>query len=200
MLKQLTLTLIIFSSPLMAADESICSSPPNEKNIPATTPTAQFDFTETGNFVTDKKTGLMWTRCPLGYQWNTVNNSCAVSSNGGKMSWLSALEFVRDNKAAASDNAYLGFSDWRLPNIKELASIIERRCASRAINAQIFGLDAVGAYWSNTHSASSPDLIWVVVFGESVDILAGTIAGRVTAVDATEEFFVRLVRDTNVTP
>ena len=54
--------------------------------------------------VTDLGTGLMWTR----------------ADNGAAVLWSNALAWVQARNAAN----HLGHSDWRLPNIKELQSLI----------------------------------------------------------------------------
>ena len=55
--------------------------------------------------VTDRATGLMW----------------AQSDSGSGMNWESALAWVQTRNAAN----YLGHNDWRLPNTKELQSIVD---------------------------------------------------------------------------
>lgn len=55
--------------------------------------------------VTDDATGLMWTQSDGGYGMN----------------WEDALDWAEQNNA----ENYLGYSDWRLPNAKELQSIID---------------------------------------------------------------------------
>jgi hypothetical protein len=56
--------------------------------------------------ITDKATGLMWMKIDSG------------KLNAGKMSWQQALEW-------AENLEYAGYSDWRLPNAKELQSIVD---------------------------------------------------------------------------
>lgn len=164
-----------------------CSNNVNEKSIPATTPTNQFSFEDDGAVVTDNKTDLMWARCPAGYGWaEDGNRTCTVLADGvvGLMSWSSALVFASDNT-----DSYLEYSGWRLPNVKELASIIERRCAGYAVNHDVFGPTATfsAKYWSNTHVRETGLVRSVNYF-----------SGEIVADTPTSSLLVRLVRD--VTP
>jgi len=63
--------------------------------------------------ITDSATGLMWTQNDMG----------DGSSNGPRsgMTWVEALQWA-ENKNAEN---YLGHNDWRLPNAKELHSILD---------------------------------------------------------------------------
>lgn len=64
------------------------------------------DFADNGNAtVTDSATGLMWSK----------------ADNGGGLNWEGALVWVELKNA----EAYLGYSDWRLPDAKELQSILD---------------------------------------------------------------------------
>lgn len=64
------------------------------------------DFTDNNDgTITDKATGLMWSQ----------------TDNGQGMDWEDALDWVQQKN---SEN-YLGYSDWRLPNAKELQSIVD---------------------------------------------------------------------------
>ncbi len=55
--------------------------------------------------ITDQATGLMWSQ----------------SDSGMAMTWQEALAWV----AAKNAESYLGYNDWRLPNAKELQSILD---------------------------------------------------------------------------
>jgi len=97
--------------------------------------------------VTDSATGLMW----------------AQSDSGSGLNWSNALAWVQTQNAAN----YLGHSDWRLPNTKELQSIVDYTrspdtTGSAAINAifsctQITNEEGVADYpfyWTGTTLAS----------------------------------------------
>ncbi len=70
------------------------------------------DFTDNNDgTVTDNSTGLMWT------QWDS-EYFAAGDNNDGALNWEQALEW-------AENLEYAGHSDWRLPNAKELHSIVD---------------------------------------------------------------------------
>lgn len=114
--------------------------------------------------VIDTKTGLMWARCPLGQTWNGA--MCIGSP--GLYSWFIALgEIKRVN--------YGGYSDWRLPNVNELESIVERRCYEPAINSSVFPSIATGTgsvYWSSTPSGVGRSQAYTVSLGSDGRVLA----------------------------
>jgi Protein of unknown function (DUF1566) len=99
-------------------------------------------FVDNGNgTVTDSRTGLMWQRCMMGYTFSNngtpgtlTDDSCAASATVTFL-WQQALRGAVDLNA---QGGFGGFSDWRLPNIKELISIVEHKCTSPAINETIF--------------------------------------------------------------
>lgn len=183
MLKNISFSFLFFCLPMVGVAEpidTICSG--TEAAIPASTPTNQFDFDfVAGEVVTDKKTGLMWARCPLGYYWE--EGTCTFDNDKTK-SWMEALDFVVQNKTA--ETPYLTYSDWRLPNIKELASIIERRCLEPSVNQYVFGYSGFinSAYWSNTHYVGSTNIR-----------VASYYHGALYALAPSTELLVRLVRD-----
>jgi hypothetical protein len=64
------------------------------------------DFADNGDgTVSDSATGLMW----------------AQDDSGQGMDWEAALAWVQEMNAAN----YLGYNDWRLPNAKELQSLVD---------------------------------------------------------------------------
>jgi hypothetical protein len=107
--------------------------------------------------VTDKKTGLMWVQNP--YCWSS--NNCYEAS----MNWDDAF-----TKIKALDNLPLGctdssevacYTDWRLPNIKELQSLIDYGHTSPAMPENYkdaFTENSIKNYyyWSSTTNLNNP--------------------------------------------
>ena len=83
--------------------------------------------------VLDKQTGLTWKRCVEGQSGADCGAGSVTIFN-----WSGAL-----SQAAAS--AFAGHKDWRLPNSKELESLVEVACYGPALNATKFPNQL--AYW-----------------------------------------------------
>jgi len=73
---------------------------------------------------TDTDTDLVWMRCVIGTTWN--GQSCVdnyiVGTGCGGSGWGGALN---QTKCLNASGGFAGHRDWRLPNIKELASIVQ---------------------------------------------------------------------------
>jgi len=118
------------------------------------------DFTKTANIVTDNSTGLQW-------QDDAV---------GTAMDWQAAIDHC---EALSLD----GFSDWRLPNLKELTSIVDDSTASPAIEST-FQNTASSYYWSSTTYVGIVSSAWVVYFGYGYQL----------SVVKSPSYYVRCVR------
>lgn len=73
-----------------------------------------------------------------------------------KMYWEDAIEYC---EALNLD----GHSDWRLPNINELNSIVDRSQNAPQVLSE-FENTVDGAYWSSTSSVKSKHYAWIVGF------------------------------------
>lgn len=138
-------------------------------NIIADAPDSRYTANTNGTVV-DKKTGLTWMRCALGQAWR--NNSCIGSVNGYK--WQDALQ-------TAESTMFAGLNDWRLPNIKELQSLVENRCYEPAINLTAFPNATSDWFWSSSPNAISGSNAWTVDFDAGDDwggLLMGDSAVR----------------------
>ncbi|MCX5884521.1 MAG: DUF1566 domain-containing protein [Proteobacteria bacterium] len=116
-----------------------------ERGVPWPSPR----FIDHGNgTVTDNLTDLMWTK-----NANLPN---------GKKTWQGALDYVSSLNASH----YLGYTDWRLPNRKELFSLIDRSQYNPALPAShpftYVQANYDGYYWSSTTGPSSARSAWLV--------------------------------------
>ena len=120
--------------------------------VPPTTPLEDFRITPEGTVI-HQKTGLEWMRCSLGQNWN--GSSCTGEAEA--FSWRLAVR-------AGEQQTFAGHSDWRLPDKDELASIIEQRCFSPAVNEVIFPNTSSNWYWSSTLDPHFSFVAWYITF------------------------------------
>lgn len=128
------------------------------------------DFEDNGdNTITDKATGLMWMQQDSGPFAAT-----AGTQGDGSVDWPEAL-------AWCEGLAYAGYADWRLPNAKELQSIVDYSKApdisGTAAIDDLFAVTAINdpegdvdypMYWSSTtHVESDASKAVYVAFGEA---------------------------------
>lgn len=139
-------------------------------NIPLRTPDSEFTDHGDGT-ITHHTTGLIWIKCREG------QSGADCTGTPTFMTWGQAL-------VHASSREFAGYADWRLPNIKELASIVEDACYYPAINLSVFPDDSSAYVWSSSPYASNPGYAWLLSFGRAVDAITNKPGGN----------YVRLVR------
>ena len=91
--------------------------------------------------VTDNLTGLVWSK--------------DANSAGSAMKWQAALDYIKH----LNDQQYLGYNDWRLPNINELASLYINGYGG-FVNipySMTNGWIGSDSYWSSSTFLDSPD-------------------------------------------
>jgi hypothetical protein len=145
--------LILFSS---MSNAQTCS-----ENIAHTTPETDFSIRQDGTVV-HNKTNLMWKVCSEGQVWNTVDGSCS-----GDTSLLTWSQSLQQANTLNTQGGYASFSDWRLPNLKELYSIVNFRCYSPSINEVIFNAtpeerneSGASYFWTSTaHGLSTSSVV-----------------------------------------
>lgn len=129
----------------------------------------KFSNNEDGT-ITDEATGLMWS----------------ATDSGASMSWEEAFDYVQKLN---SEN-YLGYSDWKMPNAKELHSIVDytkspQTTSSPAIDDMFDvtkitveeGLEDYPFYFtSTTHKNTTGGVAAVYIcFGEALGFLNGVL-------------------------
>lgn len=143
---------------LLAAHQSYAQS--CTMGIASNTPESRYEILKESNGaeVMDKQTGLIWQRCSLGQVW--INNSCIGTPS--IHTWSSALKRVKE----------LG-NGYRLPNIKELQTLVSETCEWPAINETIFPQTEIyRRYLSSTtsplnhvkHTDGDDSTVWGVIF------------------------------------
>jgi hypothetical protein len=120
------------------------------------------DFTDSGDgTISDAATGLTWKKCSEGQTWDSSDNSCTGTID--TYTWQQALQSAVSVNAGSGEN--LGWDDWRLPNIKELHSIVDLTSSDPAIDSEFFPDTGDGNdYWTSTPSAILSGCAWGVRF------------------------------------
>ena len=111
--------------------------------------------------ISDTDTGLMWQQITA----------------PGTYTWDYAMEYCKSLNLA-------GFTDWRLPTIKELVSIVEYSRYSPAINTDYFLGTLELHYWSSTTYACITSTAWLVDFN----------IGDIFVNNKLNNYYVRAVR------
>lgn len=101
-----------------------------------------------GEIVTiDNVTGLMWAS----------DGNGAGCFSGGTRTWTEALDW-------AEGLTFAGLSDWRLPNRRELESLVDAGRNLPAINTAYFPNTQLDYYWSGTTFLDVTSSAWIVYF------------------------------------
>lgn len=141
--------------PLIANAEQVCQT----ATIVATTPTTRFTTNANGT-VTDTKTGLMWKQCTEGLS----GVGCATGT-ARTFTWQAIL---RQAQSVNTTGGFAGFTDWRVPNVNELRSIVEWQCTNPMINLSVFPNTAPAVFWSSSPIAASSSSAWVIDFHDNL--------------------------------
>ncbi len=120
-------------------------------------------FTDHGDgTVTDEVTGLVWQK----------------QTDATTRSWSSALTYCEGLTLG-------GLADWRLPNVKELRSIVNPSRYGPAVDPTYFPNTSPTSHWTSTTHARFPDYAWTVGFDEG---------DAATALGKSGVLYVRCVR------
>jgi len=104
-------------------------------------------FVDNGNgTVSDTVTGLMWQKGDS-------------QNDAGGRTWEEALNYCESLTLPSG-----GYSDWRLPNVRELETLVDWDRYAPAINTTYFPDCRSSYYWSSSTYAYYPGYAWTVDF------------------------------------
>ena len=108
-------------------------------------PSPRFIVDSTGNCITDQLTDLMWAR------------DDSQDGNIFAGTWSHSL-------AMANNLDLCGFGDWRMPNRKELLSLVNYGVSNLGVELQNNGFNIpLSFYWSSSRVVDSSSEAWVLV-------------------------------------
>ena len=176
---------VSFSATVFA--DQVCDT-----TVAQTTPTSAFTVSSDGT-VTDEFTTLMWMPCVQG-----LSGSACATGTAQAYTWQTALQAVATVNADSTMN--YGFSDWRLPNVKELATITELQCHSPASNQTLFPATPMIANYNTADPQQVTvydSLLWTSTpsTGRSLAWGISFIDGGIVRADKNSSGYVRLVRN-----
>jgi hypothetical protein len=127
---------------------------------------------------TDTETGLTWLRFAYGQNWKNDT----VTGDAEKRRWNMAMKIP----AEFNQTGYAGYKDWRIPNIEELKTLIdkERGTEENYIDASVFPENAKW-FWSSSRFAGYSGKVWSINFN---------FGGANSCNMKANSSFVRLVR------
>lgn len=130
------------------------------------------------DIVMDKATSLMWLRCSVGQKWD--GQTCIGSVNTYTYDQGQPLRIARE---LAHKYRWGGYSDWRLPTVQELMTLVKLEQKPTTINTEVFPNTSPIRYWSASieDNLLSRDDWWTVDFSngdEEASFYLGTCAVR----------------------
>jgi hypothetical protein len=130
-------------------------------------------FTDNGDgTVTDNLTGLMWTQ---------------DANIGQKMTWNAAIDYS-NNLSLGTEGCGVNYTDWRLPNIREMQSLVDFGKTLPALpSGHPFSKVQTTEYWSSTTHYTITYFAWRVRMAY----------GRVDISDKSASYYVWPVRGGN---
>jgi len=115
---------------------------------------------ENGNDLPDSATEWIMVRDNVtGLIWEKKTDDESIHDRDNKFDWYDALGvFISE----VNGTSFGGHSDWRIPSIKELASITDLGKYNPATNTNFFCNTLSSDYWSSTTAAYNTDFAWYV--------------------------------------
>lgn len=171
-MRLLILGILCFGT-VQAGAEQVCDT----TDFPLSAPSERFLDNDDGT-VADTASHLVWMRCSLGQTWS--GGACVGDASRHDRASAEA------QAESLNQSGQLFYNDWRLPTLRELASITERQCRNPRINLEVFPGTPSGRYWTASAVAGPEAASHAYSIGFGTDGVART--------PVTERHYVRLVR------
>jgi hypothetical protein len=134
-----------------------CSGTGQDGDMPRGGAWANPRFSDQNNdTILDTTTGLIWTK-----DANAPGPAACLPAT--IKTWQASLDYI----TCLNSNSYLGFTDWRLPNVGELRSLANtsQSATNLWLIAQGFTALLPEPYWSSSSAADGPSSAWGVDMG-----------------------------------
>lgn len=124
----------------------------------------RWQIRDDGLVVTDTATGLTWDRCTWGQDGTACHGDGTVFPN-----WNDAMQVAR----IANEQRYRGYQDWRMPNARELESLVKLDAEPPipTIDAAVFPNTSSTFYWASSSYGSLETMTnwaWTLDFSNAV--------------------------------
>jgi hypothetical protein len=122
-------------------------------------PDPRFSVQSDTQSVTDNVTGLMWARNANLMVTRDPTFDTDSTANDGGVTWQHALDYIKK----LNSEQYLNYTDWRLPNTRELGSLADYELYGPVLpSSHPFTNVQSSSYWSSTSAASYTYYAWFV--------------------------------------
>lgn len=180
---------LTLSDGLTVTGQTIAYAPGDDGQVAAGRP---FNFVDNGDgTITDSNTGLTWEKKGDDGSLHDVDNKYTGLAGAG-----SVFEWVQFVNAENGGEGFAGHNDWRVPNLREISTLLDFGVVPAPVHSMFDSDCAVGcsadscsctatdSYWSSTTFAPNTALSWFVAFDY----------GNANADVKTKSFHVRAVR------
>ncbi len=143
----------------------------------------RWEIRDDGLIIADTATGLVWDRCT----WGQLDADCEGDAVLYPV-WNDAMQVAQ----IANQQHYKGYDDWRLPNARELQTLVKIDAFNPAIDSNVFPNTPPNHFWTSSSSwLSQPTVgnrVWSVGFRE------GLVARSTKIQTQPDRGWIRLVR------
>ena len=164
----LSTAIIALSTPLPDTGQTKCYDANGNEINPCPSPGQDF-YGQDAQYICNPQSytmlagGIMVQDNVTGLIWENKTDDSSIHDKDNTYNWYDAQSvFI----ATLNSQNYGGYSDWRLPTIKELSTLVDSSIPypGPTINTDYFHNTVSSRYWSSTTTAGNPSYAWIVDF------------------------------------